>query len=251
MLLGQLVAISVASNLFYIAVLSASSQSSTAGSADAAYTPPSGSTSVPFKLWAPVLIALATVPLSPFTSMSDNTFIINLLVMHTLIVVPLFFVTPPQKSNGFWTLGKFYNLILLAAIPIRSRTLNLAWSSLGESQSPIPLERAAWETLHSHPAQSSIGWDVVWTSVSFVVWILWGSGLANGAFKTLSLTLAIPFASVGVAAPYALKSSADEAEGSTQERQAEPRATDSKKSEAEGQKGEQKRSEKAKVRKRK
>ncbi|KAJ3502191.1 hypothetical protein NMY22_g18672 [Coprinellus aureogranulatus] len=33
------------------------------------------------------------------------------------------------------------------------------------------LERQ-WIVLHESPAQSSIGWDVVWTTASFLVWVL-------------------------------------------------------------------------------
>ena len=31
---------------------------------------------------------------------------------------------------------------------------------------------ALWSTLGSHPAQSSIGWDVIWTLGSFLAWIV-------------------------------------------------------------------------------
>jgi len=63
-----------------------------------------------------------------------------------------------------------------------------------------------WETLYSHPAQSSIGWDVIWTTASFLIWefmrpgdkrwtvgltslltVLWGVGFAAPAVWALNL----------------------------------------------------------------
>ncbi|CAA7268202.1 unnamed protein product [Cyclocybe aegerita] len=81
MLLGQIVAISVASNLFYLAIL---------------LSPPPGlprrdqhSTNTSPTLWLNVFLSIATVALTPFTSRS--TFLWNLLVMHALIFLPLIF----------------------------------------------------------------------------------------------------------------------------------------------------------------
>lgn len=65
----------------------------------------------------------------------------------------------------------------------------------------------AWKVLHSHPAQSSIGWDVIWTTISFFVWKFVGPRLntdvpeAGFGFKTLSLISETVVASVGVSAP--------------------------------------------------
>ncbi|KAJ7627780.1 hypothetical protein DFH06DRAFT_1006882 [Mycena polygramma] len=71
----------------------------------------------------------------------------------------------------------------------------------------------AWDVLHSHPAQSSIGWDVIWTSISFVVWLVLHPGLqpqvlpssstGKGRFLTaMYLLMATPLLSVGVLAPH-------------------------------------------------
>ncbi|RXW20061.1 hypothetical protein EST38_g5802 [Candolleomyces aberdarensis] len=192
MLLGQVVAISVASNLFYIALLSAKSQPRR-----------EGSIAVPAKLWIPVFISLATIPISPFTD--EKTFLPNLLIMHVLIVLPLLSVSPLKVTKTGFSLSIFYLTVFLCSIPIRSRTVLNAASVLPEiDQSPYALFRAAWTTLHSHPAQSSIGWDVVWTTISFVIWIVVSSTTLN-LFTTIYLLVASPFASVGVTAPYVLR----------------------------------------------
>lgn len=75
----------------------------------------------------------------------------------------------------------------------------------------------AWDVLHSHPAQSSIGWDVVWTTISFVVWQVIGvwpqsrSRLRKAKSETtqarvplerlINLVIGIMVVSVGVSAP--------------------------------------------------
>jgi hypothetical protein len=61
----------------------------------------------------------------------------------------------------------------------------------------------AWRVLHSHPAQSSIGWDVVWTTISFFVWKAIGPRLKSQdplGPKLLPLATATLIASVGVSA---------------------------------------------------
>jgi hypothetical protein len=192
MILGQVVAISVASNLFYIALLSTKPQPRR-----------EGNVAVPAKLWIPVFLSLATIAISPFTD--EKTFLPNLLIMHVLIVLPLFSVSPLKTTKTGFNLSIFYLAVFLCSIPIRSSTVLNAASALPETdQSPYTLFGAAWTTLHSHPAQSSIGWDIVWTTISFVIWTVVSSTTLN-LFTTIYLIVATPFASVGVTAPYVLR----------------------------------------------
>jgi len=77
-------------------------------------------------------------------------------------------------------------------------------------------------TLYSHPAQSSIGWDVIWTSLSLIVWILLrprssvndssDAGTDKHGLVTY-LILSTPVASIAVTAPYALQPRGEVAEG--------------------------------------
>ncbi len=196
MLLGQLVAISVASNLFYIAILSSPIPREPAKQS---------SSRVPATLWVSVLLALATVGLSPYTT--SHTFLPNLLVMHALLVIPLLPPSLLPHTTHQWPIRvrTLYGLVLLSSFAIRTHTI-LAGAKVVGSESPLGLFSAAWDVLHSHPAQSSIGWDVIWTTVSFIAWTA-TKRLSDG--RALSdvpyLMLTSPFVSVALTGPYILR----------------------------------------------
>jgi hypothetical protein len=220
MLLGQIVAISVASNLFYLAlVLSEPSVSSRHLSLKK---------TVNVRLVVSVLLSLVTVALSPFTS--PKTFLPNLFVMHVLLFVPLISITSssPEKSSPApfsVKLNTLYRIIHLACAGIHVRTVIAAIGSLSQTssslqtKSPDTIFKEAWTILYSHPAQSSIGWDIIWTSLSFIAWIMLkcyddDSGmLLNKYGIAMYLMLATPVASIAVTAPYALQPRGDVAEG--------------------------------------
>jgi hypothetical protein len=205
MLLGQLVAISVASNLFYVALLHASSWPSQPLSRDTNSTPKTA----PLSIYLPVLMSLLTVAASPYTG--EHTFLPNLLLMHGLLVLPLLFPfpSPTVKPTRFSiNIGTLYILITLIALAIRTKTINIALASLPETSNVSDLTRvfngAVHETIYSHPAQSSIGWDVVWTTCSLVVWVLIGS--SNRSWTDILVTfVGIPMDGVGVVAPWVFR----------------------------------------------
>jgi len=214
MLLGQIVAISVASNLFYLAlVLSEPSVSS--GNLSPKKT-------VSVRLVVSVLLSLVTVALSPFTS--PKTFLLNLLVMHVLLFVPLISTTSSTSPAPFSVnLHTLYRIIHLACAGIHIRTVIAAIGSLSQTTSSLQkspdIFKEALSILYSHPAQSSIGWDIIWTSLSFIAWILLrpryyddDTGM-NKYGIAMYLMLSTPFASIAVTAPYALQPRGDVAEG--------------------------------------
>lgn len=199
MLLGQVVAISVAANLFYLAVvlhprptktsnttqdLSSSSKSEIPRTSKSSGSPVSTpqSSSIPIlTVWVPVTLSLLTIRATPYFS-GTPYFLPNLLTMHALLMVPLLFgksgaaAHRPSKSAA----RNIYAIIALASLEIRSHTL---WpiltphlpssfaSVLDFSFSELtPFFEEVISTLYSHPAQSSIGFDVVWTSISLLVW---------------------------------------------------------------------------------
>ena len=87
--------------------------------------------------------------------------------------------------------------IALLALPVPSRTVQGFITS-------------AIDTLYSHPAQLSIGWDVIWTSVSFVVWMgikpsREGVPASNIAVKAPFAIAAASLASLAVATPWVLR----------------------------------------------
>lgn len=157
MLLGQIVAISVASNLFYLALI----LSRRTNSSKPATT---------LDLWVTVLVSLATIARSPFTT--ERTFLPNLLAMHSLILVPLLPWPRSWRISCGYNHRNLYAVALIVSITLRIRsTKEVMQSLLPDRRSVSDIIYAAWATLGSHPAQSSIGWDVVWTVVSFVVWV--------------------------------------------------------------------------------
>jgi hypothetical protein len=197
MLLGQLVAISVAANLFYLALaLSRPSLSSTQKPAPHVVSP---------SVWLTALLSLITIGIVPFTS--DRTFLPNLLIVHALQFIPLIIpgiATPGHKPRLFISLRKLYLIVTLFAFALRARTVFEALSSFpARARTPYGVMSTAWSVLHSHPAQSSIGWDVIWTTVSFLAWAVLESRVAS-VVEVLQVFVMTTLASVGVAAPWVL-----------------------------------------------
>jgi hypothetical protein len=219
MLLGQIVAISVASNLFYLALILSAEPSLSSRRR----TNLSVKQTVSARLVVSVLLSLVTVALSPFTS--PKTFLPNLLVMHVLLFVPLISITTTSSSSETLpspfsvNLNTLYRIIQLVCAGIHIRTIIAAIGSLQTSTSKSPdifFFKEAWRILYSHPAQSSIGWDIIWTSLSFIAWILllrpgplryYNGGYYYGI--AMYLMLATPVASIAVTAPYALQPRGD------------------------------------------
>lgn len=173
MFLGQVVAISVASNLFYIALSLSPS-------------PPVKNLAFHPVVWLSVLISLLAVGCTPFTT--DYTFLPNLLLMHILAMVPL--VCGNLKGKGFAMSARMlHTCIFFISLCFHISNALPLFSTFDQ-----PSTDTLWNTLFSHPAQSSIGWDVIWTSASFVVWSI-TSNHTHGIVSLLT-----PFFSVGVSA---------------------------------------------------
>ena len=185
MLLGQVVAISVASNLFYLAIsLAPPPKSKKTGPS---YAHPS--------LWISVLLSLVTVGITPFTN--ERTFLPNLLVMHVLILLPL--LAPSRSTSFSLRIRTLYGITTLFAFLLHLRTIGSALALIPPSNRAFKnLVFIAWDVLHSHPAQSSIGWDVVWTTFSFLVWQVLGERKKSGKVPSLLFSTAV--CSVGVSA---------------------------------------------------
>ncbi|KAG7095287.1 hypothetical protein E1B28_006056 [Marasmius oreades] len=196
MLLGQLVAISVGSNLFYLAIILSGWQSRTTKSASF-YAPPVLSISV--------LLSLITVANSPFTN--ADSFLPNLLLMHILLLVPLMFANHGgEYSIRLSVPYRSLHIVLFSFILVlRVKTTLAAIRSTSDS-SPlhgfIPFFKSAATVLHSHPAQASLGWDVIWTSMSFVFWTVLHQGVSLAPFSAF-------FVSAGVVAPWLAASEAE------------------------------------------
>jgi len=156
MLFGQLVAISVGMNLFFLALPPTASARTT--------TSVSTKKTVPPLLWLSVLAALVTVFLVPH-SLQHDYFFLNLLVMHALLVIPLLPVRVAPTGSLHIRTRTLYQLVALLGVTARVRT------ALSINAGAVAGQGTELTVLHSHPAQASIGWDVVWTTISFLMWI--------------------------------------------------------------------------------
>lgn len=191
MLLGQVVAISVASNLFYYAL--AVSRAPTPKSTAALSRPV-----VPPELWLSVLLSFAAIAYMPYTT--STSFLPTLLVMHALLVIPLLYL-PSQRTHSSWNipLRSLYLTVAAMSLALHAAALNTALQSMPAAERTVQgVFQSVVDTLYYHPAQSSIGWDIVWTTGSFVVWTLHSGSAGIGL---LSSVLRAAVGSVGFAAP--------------------------------------------------
>ena len=208
MLLGQNVAISVASNLFYLAILlhTPLNPTSLSPSLDIYYAPL-------ISVWWPIALSLRTIYNTPTVS-GTPSFLSNLLIMHALLVIPL--LAKKTTSSSPSPLSKWFSTKHLCAVTvaislyIRARTLLPIIFPTGPPIIPSAEDIKALvihliETLYSHPAQSSIGFDVVWTTISFLAWFLLRPHARKGVFKRIVgavlMLVACLVLSVGVVAP--------------------------------------------------
>ncbi|KAF8603185.1 hypothetical protein BDV93DRAFT_523538 [Ceratobasidium sp. AG-I] len=199
MLLGQFVAISVASNLFFAAViLNRPTSSCERGSKPAPHKPKpalegtstSKQTLVPSRVYVPIFLSHLTILISPLVAGPDSRwFLPNLLIMHLLLIVPLLNLTaPPVRTRSSISTHTFYIILAALAFVPRAQTY-LSLSELGFSGAG--LLQGLWSTLHEHPAQSSIGYDVVWTTISFAIYCATQSGMTGGILGLVSPGLAL------------------------------------------------------------
>ncbi|KAJ1310688.1 hypothetical protein OPQ81_009214 [Rhizoctonia solani] len=186
MLLGQVVAISVASNLFFAAIiLYDDSLSESKSKSKLKLKPPSRTTAIPAGVYLPILLSHLTILLSP-TVAHSKWFLPNLLTMHLLIVLPLLNLHSSTTNRSSISLGTFYLILANLAFILRAQTyLSLPYQGLSS------LARQFLTTLYSHPAQSSIGFDVVWTTASFAVYCVLVGGLGLGILGLVSPGLAL------------------------------------------------------------
>ncbi|KAK5991755.1 hypothetical protein PT974_07789 [Cladobotryum mycophilum] len=156
MLLGQIVAISFASNLFFLAVLlydvSPPSQPATRGSNSGIWHL--------FILGANVSLALI-IP----DQFGQPGFLKLLLAPHVLAFVPLLVesIAPARQQVGepswFIKIGVMAVIVGTASYKVITEHEQLS---------------VIIETLHEHPAVSSVGWDVVCCWISYFAWYVFG-----------------------------------------------------------------------------
>ncbi|KAM0748044.1 hypothetical protein T439DRAFT_335963 [Meredithblackwellia eburnea MCA 4105] len=218
MLLGQVVAISFAQALFLSAWSSTTPPHVAGGNklpgkpkgrlSERYQLPPSTNKVIDrpsHLLVISTLLSLVTVYLVPST-ISTPSFLPNLLFMHIFLILPLL----PSKTlytPSSLSFQSLYCLLALVGTGLRIPTYAQLLSPLSSlSGNTIALfVKREYQTLFEHPAESSIGFDVVWTTVSFLVWMVLEFAKRRGGEKgwkgwlvMMGLVLLTPVAGVAV-----------------------------------------------------
>lgn len=198
MILGQVVAISVASSLFFAVMLS--------------YKPATNKEPSDKLLWTLVgstVGGIVTVIISPYVA-SNSAFMPNLLVMHILLVFPLASkkLIPLPAFSSIKTPVYIMVLYLFAAGANFSIYVNqwiecLSVLKVHSNNFVYDAIRMVFVTFFNHPAQSSISSDIVCMQLISMAWMLTHS---KSEFKSIptsvqALTLLTPFLSASVTLP--------------------------------------------------
>ncbi|KAK4663643.1 hypothetical protein QC763_610200 [Podospora pseudopauciseta] len=159
MLLGQIVAISFASNLFFLAVLAHDVKDE---------KKPAQSKQKPSSRTSDILILVVNlaVTLFLFGNLDSPYFLSLLLAPHVLAFVPLLrdgISSGSTESSQLREPSKVLQFGILAAVLAAGTSQPIA---SGETWKSI------LDTLYEHPAVSSVGWDVICCWVSYTVWFL-------------------------------------------------------------------------------
>ncbi|GAA5982216.1 hypothetical protein JCM10908_004788 [Rhodotorula pacifica] len=177
MLLGQLVAVSVAQSLFFAAVVSTAAWHASNGTLVAIHKTNSQTT---YGVLLAILLATASVVFVPQT-VGEWGFLPNLLAMHVAVLLPFLPALAKYDKPTSPRLSRLYlNFAFIAMrfqIPV-SMDLLLQGKPLSVD---LILDRlpqfylSQWRVLTSHPAQASISWDVIFTTVSALAYLVWSS----------------------------------------------------------------------------
>ncbi|KAI8990810.1 hypothetical protein BDF20DRAFT_3840 [Mycotypha africana] len=212
MLLGQVVAISVASSLFFYVMLFYPI---------VAHRQPSVTLLKILQLTT--LGGIITVIISPFVASTDG-FLPNLLVMHALLVIPLIYTStskswtisndPVDRENSIITkvsvmITSLYVMAAAANISIYINQWMECLSTVdlgGQSLTSIALiiVNTLISTFFGHPAQSSISYDIVCMQLISIAWmIVYNIDSVGKMFTipTMALIILTPLFSASVTLP--------------------------------------------------
>lgn len=161
MILGQVVAISVASSLFFAVILVSN---------PIANKEPSNN--LKRSLCLSTIGGIVTVIVSPYVA-TTSAFMVNLLIMHILLVFPLIHLQESSSSSS-----TTFNLVLytLAASANFSIYVN-QWCRCLDTLIPLSknllhdIYHQIITTFFHHPAQSSISYDIVCMQFISVAWM--------------------------------------------------------------------------------
>lgn len=186
MLLGQIVAISFAQNLFYATVLVSQRSSTRAKDEDKdddgfdpAWSPPI------YLEVLPIVISLVSTVMVP-TVAHTKYFMALLLVPHLLLFVPATLCpsrnaestqppTPGGEKEKLRRYIAFFQVFTAVCLVMQAHSTYLAMENLG-TNSYGSLSQSLLSTIHEHPAVSSVSWDVIFCTVSAIAWTVLNVG---------------------------------------------------------------------------
>ena len=177
MLLGQMVAISVALSLFLTAL------SLRPATRPTPYIPPS--------FYLPLYAAMITIFTVPRFVETDH-FLANLLWMHGLLVVPLIYshadrnVTSKKRTFDLHPIG-LYGILCGLALAIHGLNARAVINSASPNMSTI---LQLYNQIFTHPAQASISLDVIWVAIILAFWWMTTGSFVAVLFKIATIATA-------------------------------------------------------------
>ncbi|KAL7413501.1 hypothetical protein BDY24DRAFT_388754 [Mrakia frigida] len=173
LLLGQVVAISVASSLWFVGCVRRRKSSN--------MTFERNNARVPRRVWIPLIMSSLSAAVVPMT-VNTQLFLPNLLLLHFLLLLPFILPNPSTPSPSEVWLGAQILSFLLPLptffLPVFLTKNNLLLSLLPSNRETLPLyfPSQAWETyLTSNHAVGSITADVAWCTIVTLAWA-WYTG---------------------------------------------------------------------------
>lgn len=170
MLLGQIVAISFASNMFFLAVL-VHDQVVPAGAGKGSKRPESLAARISSAAfwYDPIVIFTIGLAVNVPSTFGQPNFMPLLLTPHILAFAPLLLNRLLPQVAPAHTLDNKPSLIT----QVTSIAVIVGWATFS-----VVDQGGDWSiilrTLHEHPAVSSVGWDVICCWVSYTAWHLFG-----------------------------------------------------------------------------
>lgn len=156
MLLAQIVAVSFASNLSFLAILlsPASLDSKEERRRRRRQVTNEGHNVLVLGVILMVYTSVAMIP----ALQNHSLFMVDLLMPHVLVFAPIFLA----KSDSQGLLSPYWLTVFLAAALELQTTMKIFRQDGGLVN--------VFEAFHEHPATSSVGWDVIMCWISFTAW---------------------------------------------------------------------------------
>jgi len=148
MFIGQMVAVSYASALFWAVCETMPSPRN----------PQKLTTHASWKLvWTTIAATIASFGL--YWTVSTSYFLYLLLIIHSLLFLPLF--DDDDKPSSAITISQLYGINMFLSLVLHCGNSYLLYKTEGFG--------ALWNVLYEHPAMSSVGWDVICCAIIGII----------------------------------------------------------------------------------